>query len=96
MKHDVSNGKEYLIFEKISKNPNLLRKEAKKFYRRIFLKEKERQGTTFVKLKGFQECLESQGDPDHLFCHESASVYTKYGKIVWVLDLQILKIEELK
>jgi len=91
----VSNGKEYSFFERISKKPELLRKEGKKFARKHYNKD-EKVMTPFVELKGFKEDLEACGDPDHMFSHDTSTVFTKYGVPIWVLSLQITKIEEVK
>ena len=94
LKKDVSNGSVNTVFEKISKKPEILRTDAKKFANKHYNSDGKKK-TPFVELKGLKNDLETCGHEGYLFCHESSTVYTEYGSVVWVLDLQIVEIEEL-
>ena len=95
IKKDVSNGKEYCFFERIAKKPEILRREGKKFARKHYKKD-DRVMTSFVDLKGFKRDLKASGDAEHLFSHDTSTVFTEYGEPIWILSLQVTKVEELK
>lgn len=97
IKHDVNSKEYHVLWERIGRNGTTLLAAAKKMAKKLYGSKKcGSKLTAFTSLDGYKKALTEGGDESHQFYHGMSTVFSEFGKAIFLLEIAIRQVDEIQ